>query len=109
MPTTRTPAALVVGLIGFVAILGAYCSLVITGNGEQANGLISAVVVLLTGAGIIGHSEARTREQNSRLQQIEHQTNGVLDKRITEGAEHAVRRVLIEAGLDVQPPNTQGS
>ena len=88
-------------LLAFLGIVGAYVALTMTGH--DANGLITAVVSLLAAVGIGAHVEARTQQQNVEIGQIKTQTNGVLDKRILDGATTAVENVLSRAGYVIPP------
>lgn len=97
--TTRT--AVLAILVAFLAVIGAYVALTITGH--DADGLVTAVTALLAAAGLGVHSEHRTRQQNADLKQISRQTNGVLDSRIHEGATKAMEDVLTRAGVNIQP------
>ena len=93
------PVVLVCGLAAFLAIIGAFVALVLTGHAAESGGLVSAVVTLLGVLGLAGHVDARTRAQNAKLDTITRQTNGVLDQRIHEGTTRAVRQVLQDAGM----------
>lgn len=97
---------LVVGLLALALVLGAYVALTITGHDTGA--LFGALVPLLGVLGLAGHVEARTRQQNAQLGQIEHQTNGQLTKRIRVESRKAMREVLNEAGysLPTDPDDT---
>lgn len=89
------------GLVCFVTIVVAY--VVLTLNGQDANGLLAAVVPLLGLLGLGVHVEARTKQQNKQLEQITRQTNGVLDKRILDGATTAVEDVMRRIGHVIPP------
>lgn len=104
MPTTPRPALPVVVSVTVLALalLGAYCLLVL--NGRDADGLVQAVVTLLGVVGLGAHVEHRTRQQNHIIAKIDRQTNGVLSERIEAGSERAVRRVLRQAGYRIDGP-----
>ena len=99
---TRT-AVLVCFLVGFLALLGAYVALVVTGHAGDVQALFAGAVALLTGAGVIGHQQIITRAQDHQLETIQHQTNGALTKRIHEGAVQAARIAMREAGIPNVP------
>jgi hypothetical protein len=71
------------------------------GHAAEANGLAPLVVTLLGLVGLGAHNAQRLGRQDDQLDQISHQTNGVLTKRIEQGADVALRRVLREAGYHV--------
>lgn len=85
---------LVVVLVAFLAVLGVFAAL--SWRGLDTGGLVQLVVTVggLLGLGAAHHGS--TRKQNAVLSKIDKQTNGVLTKRIEDGAEAAVRRVLTE-------------
>lgn len=99
MIEARPPAALWALLVGFLAVLAAY--VVLTLNGHDASGLVSAVLALVGAAGVGVHSEVRIRQQNAVLAKVDRQTNGVLDQRIREGSAEAVSEVLRRAGYHI--------
>lgn len=89
--TSRSTPTLIVLLLGFLGIIGAYVVLTITNH--DASGLMAAVLSLLVGGGVVGHNELRANQQAASLDVVKAQTNGVLDQRIKNG----VREVLSEA------------
>ena len=101
MLTTTRPAALVCLTVAFLGIIGAYVALVLTGHGDNAGGLVSAVVMLLGAVGVSAHVETRTQQQNRTIAKIDRQTNGVLEGRIERGATRAVAKVLRSAGYPI--------
>jgi len=88
-------------LVGFLAVIGAYVALVLTGH--DASGLVSAVVTLIGVTGLGLHIEKRTKEQNATIAKIDRQTNGVLDQRILDGTTAAVSKVLADHGITPPP------
>lgn len=90
---------LIVGLLALVVVLAAYVTLTVTGH--DTGPLFGALVPLLGVLGLAGHVEARTREQNSTLSTIQHQTNGALTARIRTESRGAMRDVLREAGYSI--------
>lgn len=85
-----SPVVAISFLIAFLAVLAAYVFL--DHNGDDAGGLVQAVLVLAGFLGLGGHVEKTRRQANAQLTQIREQTNGVLDKRIRDG----VAEVLAE-------------
>lgn len=67
----------------FVVVIAAY--VVLSLEGQDPTGLISAVVTLLGVTGLAAHIETRTKAQDATLNKIQKQTNGVLDQRIRDG------------------------
>lgn len=98
MPDVRLVLA---GVVALVAILAAYVILVSLGHGSEANGLAPLVVTLLGLFGLGAHTSQRLGQQDEQLNQITHQTNGVLTARIEQGADKALRQVLREVGYPV--------
>lgn len=94
---------LVVFLVGFLALVGAYVALVVTGHTSSVAALFAGAVSLLTGAGIIGHQQVMTNTQDKQLNKIEQQTNGALTRRMHETAVQAARMTLREAGVPGVP------
>jgi hypothetical protein len=99
-----TTAIIVGALVAFVAVLAAYVVLAATGHGTEAAGVAGIVTTLLGLVGLGAHQSSRLSEQDAQLSTISHQTNGVLDKRIQDGADTAMRQVLREAGYNVPAP-----
>lgn len=116
--TMPDPKLIVSGVVALVAILAAYVVLVVLGHGSEANGLAPLVLTLLGFLGLGAHTTQRLSQQDAQLDQITHQTNGVLDARIRQGSDTAMRQVLREAGyhvpeavpppVPVEPPDLQG-
>jgi hypothetical protein len=99
---SRVPAVVVAAAtLVALAFLAAY--VVLTLNGHDATGLVSAAVTLAGVAGLGAHVEHRTRQQNEVIGKIDRQTNGVLDQRITDGTRKAVADVLRRSGYNVPP------
>lgn len=92
-----TRAVVVCLLGGFVSVLGAYVALTMTGH--DASGLVSVVVTLVGLSGLGAHIENRTQQQNNAIAKIDQQTNGVLDRRILDGASAAIAQVLDARGF----------
>lgn len=102
--TTATPAVLWAGLVAFLGVLTAYVCLALAG--VDTGGFINAIVTLAGLLGLGAHVERRTVQQNRQLDTITRQTNGVLDERIRNGSETAIRKLLREAGythIDADP------
>lgn len=106
---------IIAGVVGLVVIIAAYVVLVAMGHGNEANGLAPLVVTLLGLFGLGAHTTNRLSQQDQQLDQITHQTNGVLTQRIQAGADAAMRTVLREAGYHVpegqpvsEPPELAG-
>lgn len=96
------------GVFGLVAILAAYVVLVALGHGDDANGLAPLVITLLGFVGLGAHTTQRLgkqdetlEQQTEQLDQITHQTNGVLTARIKAATDEAVRTALRSAGYHV--------
>ncbi len=85
------PVIVVSLLVAFIAVLGAYVWL--AHDGSDPNGLVQALIVLL---GLGAHTEVRSRQQRRALATIQEQTNGVLTRRIREGAAEAITEALAE-------------
>lgn len=83
-----SPVVVISLLVAFLAILGAYVFL--SHQGDDAGGLIQAVLVLAGFLGLGGTVERTRRQANAQLNQIREQTNGVLDRRIREGVSAAL-------------------
>ena len=103
MNTQARTSVIVVFLVGFLALVGAYVALVMTGHQAQVQGMFAGAVALLTAAGVIGHQAVNASAQDKTLTQIQRQTNGVLDAKIREGAMQAAKTVLEQAGVPVRP------
>jgi hypothetical protein len=98
-----TTALVVAALVAFVAVIAAYVVLAVTGHGDSASGIVPAVVSLLGIFGLGAHTTNRLTKQDQALSTITRQTNGVLTRRIEEGADRALRQVLRESGYSVPP------
>lgn len=100
--TLKPTTAIIAGaVVAFVAVLAAYVVLAATGHGTEAAGVAGIVTTLLGLVGLGAHQSSRLSEQDEQLTTISHQTNGVLTKRIQDGADTAMRQVLREAGYNV--------
>lgn len=99
------PAVAVAGALAFLGILAAYVALVITGHEEAATGLAPMIVTVLGVAGLGAHVEKRTQEQNTTIAKIDRQTNGVLDRRIHDGTQAAVKSLLVEHNIIPAEPH----
>lgn len=98
-----TPAlAPVCLLLGFIATLGAYLALTLTGH--DANELVPTVATLLGLVGLTGHIEKRTQQQNAVIAKIDKQTNGVLDGRIQDGTKTAIQSLIADGTLVTVTP-----
>lgn len=97
--------SLIVGLVAFVVVIGAYVTLTLAG--QDTNGFLTFLGVLAGLVGLGGHNEVRLRRQDQTLAKIDKQTNGVLDGRIHQGARKAVRDALIEAGYNLVPEDVE--
>lgn len=101
MPLASLPfRVLVLGAVVFLALFGTFA--VLTATGKDVTLLVGVLVQLAGLGGVVVHSEARTRQQNTRLDKIDHQTNGVLTRRIRAGARREIREALVEAGIRVE-------
>jgi hypothetical protein len=67
---------------------------------------IGVVTPILTAVFVIQHVDTRSDRQDQALQQITHQTNGVLTERINTAVESAVRTALAPPGTTPQDPGT---
>lgn len=99
--TMPDPKLIFAGVVALVAIIAAYVVLVVLGHGSEATGLAPLVLTLLGFLGLGAHTTQRLSQQDTKLDVITHQTNGVLDGRIQQGADTAMRQVLREAGYHV--------
>lgn len=106
MSPTKIPTALVVlSGVFFVTTVAAIVALTITGH--ETTAVESLAKPLLTGlvltgvVGVMNKSQAdRMDEQDTKLDTITHQTNGVLDKRIRNGTKAALRELAEEERQD---------
>ncbi len=105
--TTVDVRLVLAGLVGLVVIIAAYVTLVALGHGAEANGLAPLVVTLLGLFGLGAHNAQRLGQQDEQLQQINHQTNGVLTARIKVATDEAVRTALRSAGYNVPPAEVE--
>lgn len=94
-PAKLQPVVVICLTIAFLATIGAYVWM--SHEGTQADGLISAVLIILSAVGVSTHVETRTRRQDRMLSTITHQTNGALDRRIRDGV-----REVVAAELDAR-------
>ena len=78
-------AALVIG--GFVTL---------TLKGSDVGAYIGVVTPILTAVFVINHLDVRSDRQDQALQQITHQTNGVLTERINSAVTDAVKTALAQ-------------
>jgi len=78
-------AGLVIG--GFV---------VLTLRGSETSGFVALVAPILGAVFIINHVDRRSDQQDEALQQITHQTNGVLTERINTAVADGVKNALTE-------------
>lgn len=101
MAGLRTPLAVAL-LIGFVVVVAGFVYL--TSLGDDATALVSSLVVLLTGVGIVGHQQKTAVEQKAKLDTITEQTNGVLDARIGAAVESAVAAALQDVAAPAPAP-----
>lgn len=103
----KDTARLVIVLAGvmFVTTVAGMVTLIVTGNEggsleRIAGPLLTAVIV----TGVLGattkRQEDRLDDQDKALNQITHQTNGVLDKRIRDNAKAALRELAEEERQD---------
>ena len=93
------------GLVLAACGIGAFVALVLTGHSDQVDKLVAFVGPSIAALLIIGNAnrqhednKERLQSQDSKLLQIEKQTNGVLDARIKEGTKAAVTEVLEHLG-----------
>lgn len=100
-------AVVVAALLAFVAVLAAYVVLAMTGHASDASGVVGIVTTLLGLLGLGAHTSQRLAKQDAQLTTITHQTNGVLTKRIQDGADTAMRQVLRDAGYNVPPATAE--
>lgn len=77
-------------------VLAAYVVLSVAGVDTSA--LVTIVTVLAGAGGVSVHNSTRLDKQDAALVKITTQTNGVLDKRIHDGASAAIREVMTELG-----------
>lgn len=101
------PAVAIAGAVAFLGIIAAYVVLVVTGHGDEAQGLAPMVVTVLGVFGLGAHVEKRTQEQNQTIAKIDRQTNGVLDRRIHDGTRQAVESLLADHNI-IPPPAPAG-
>jgi len=88
---------LVIGLVAFLAILGAYVGLSIAADKDpDPEGIVQMVLTLAAVFGLGTYQRATHKSQARQLATITEQTNGVLTKRIKAGTIEALREVLTD-------------
>jgi hypothetical protein len=88
--------AVVAVLIAFLGLLAAY--VVLTMTDHDGEGVTQLAITVATVLGLGAYTRGHLTRQDGRLQQIESQTNGVLDARIRAQTTAAMRELMAETG-----------
>ena len=98
------PKQLAGGIVLAGAGIAGFLVLVLTGHEDQVDKFLAFIGPSIAALLIIGHQGRRMDTQDRKLETIEKQTNGVLDRRIQEGTTKAVS-ALLEAHGVIGPPS----
>lgn len=105
VPTSSTSTVVCI-LVGFLATLGTFLTLTLTGH--DASQVVPTVALLLGLTGVSARVEQHARQQNAVITKIDSQTNGVLTGRIQDGARAALEQAVADGLLVAAPPKPTG-